>query len=414
MSDKPERIASLDLIRGVAVLGILAVNIAGFAGPSAATLTPHIPLPGSALDEFTFAAVFVLFEGKMRALFTILFGASLVLFIDSADARGHDGELLQFRRLVWLLLFGMLHFYLFWWGDILFLYAFCGIGVLFLRTLPRLPMVLGALTAFAAWHLAGTLDNLAVMQAEEHVRLGIASAAEIKQHAAYLADLGAQTAREMTEYRLGFVDQVATKLRERPFWPIETALPSLGETIPLMLIGTALQQSGFFAGLWPRRRMLALAGGGLVIGLAITLPILAWLWERHFPPRAATLAILYWTALPHLLMALAYAALLVLAAPRLAMTWLGRRLAAAGRIAFTNYIACTVMMTALFYGWGLGLIGTIGHAGQVLFVLAGWALMLGWSEPWLARFRQGPLEWLWRSLTERRVLPLRRVLFQHG
>jgi uncharacterized protein len=107
-------------------------------------------------------------------------------------------------------------------------------------------------------------------------------------------------------------------------------------------------------------------------------------------------------------MALGYAALLVLATPRLAQTWLGRRLTAAGRMAFTNYIACTVMMTALFYGWGLGLVGTWGHAAQLGLVAAAWALMLGWSAPWLARFRQGPLEWLWRSLTERTNLPIRR------
>jgi uncharacterized protein len=77
-------------------------------------------------------------------------------------------------------------------------------------------------------------------------------------------------------------------------------------------------------------------------------------------------------------------------------------------MAFTNYIATTVVMTAIFYGWGLGLMGQVGHAGQLLFVLFGWALMLAWSGPWLARFRQGPLEWLWRSLTEGRPLPMAR------
>lgn len=404
-----DRISSLDLIRGVAVLGILAVNIAAFAGPSTAALTPQVPVVPTPLDEAAFAGMFVLFEGKMRALFTLLFGASLVLFIDRAEAQGRDGEILQMRRLGWLLLFGLAHFFLFWWGDILFLYALSGIAVMFLREIPRVPLVTGALIAFLGWHLAGTLEDLPAVHAEEQARLGLASAVQAKAHAAYLAEFHARTARELAEYALGFGDQILAKLRDRPFWSLETAWPSLGETIPLMLIGTVLLQSGFFSGIWPRRWLWAVAGLGLAIGLAMTLPILAWLWERHFPPRAMTSAILYWTAVPHLAMALAYAALLVLAAPRLARTWFGRKLAAAGRMAFTNYLASTVLMTAIFYGWGLGLIGTVGHAGQFAFVLLGWALMLGWSESWLARFRQGPLEWLWRSLTERRFLPIRRI-----
>lgn len=408
MSERPDRVASLDLIRGVAVLGILAVNIAGFAGPSAATLTPHVPNPASALDESVFAAIFVVFEGKMRALFTILFGASLVLFIERAEARQRDGDLLQLRRLAWLMLFGLLHHFLFWWGDILFVYGLGGLVVLFLRHLPTPAMALGALVAFTLWHGAGALDSLPDLRAEEHVRLGTASAAEVASHAEFRDAFLGRAADELAEARLGFAEHIGVKLGKHALRPFEGAGSTLGETIPLMLIGVALLRSGFFAGAWSRRWMLALAGGGLTLGLAATLPMLGWLWARHFPPQAMNLALLYWTALPHLAMALAYAALLVLAAPRLARTRIGGRLIAAGRMAFTNYIAMSVAMTALFYGWGLGLVGAVGHAGQFGFVLLGWALMLGWSPPWLARFRQGPLEWLWRSLTERRLLPFRR------
>ena len=106
----------------------------------------------------------------------------------------------------------------------------------------------------------------------------------------------------------------------------------------------------------------------------------------------------------HIAMALGYAAVLVLLAPRLLDTWLGQRFAAAGRMAFSNYLGTSLVMTALFHGWGLGLAGRFGPAALWLFVLLGWVLMLGWSGPWLSRFRQGPLEWLWRSLTEGRRL----------
>jgi uncharacterized protein len=404
----PGRIESLDLIRGVAVLGILAVNIAGFAGPPAATVTPHIPRPGSPADEVAFAATFVLFEGKMRVLFTLLFGASLALFIERAEATGRDGEVLQLRRLGWLLVFGAAHYFLFWWGDILFVYALGGIAVLFLRDLPSRVIVPLALVAFVGWHLAGAAESLGALRAEEAVRLRAATAEQARNHAAFLTEFARRAGEELAEVHRGFFAQIGIKLSQRPFHPIEAAWPTLGETVPIMLIGMALQQNGFFRGEWPSRRTRALAAGGLAAGLAITLPILSWLWQRGFPPMAMNLALLYWTALPHLAMALAYAALLVLAAPRLIASRLGRRVSAAGRMAFSNYIGTTAVMTAIFYGWGLGLAGSVGRAGQLAFVALGWALMLGWSAPWLRRFRQGPLEWLWRSLVERRAMPFRR------
>jgi uncharacterized protein len=103
---------------------------------------------------------------------------------------------------------------------------------------------------------------------------------------------------------------------------------------------------------------------------------------------------------PHLLMALGYAGLLVLAAPRIGGTALGQRIVATGRMALSNYLGTTVLMTAIFYGWGLGLIGQVPDAWQPAFVLLGWIAMLWWSKPWLAYFGQGPLEWVWRRLTE--------------
>ena len=118
------RIDALDLIRGVAILGILAVNMEGFAGPIAATITPDWNGAVSGSDHFAFAATLVLFEGKMRALLSLLFGASMLLFVESAESTGRNGDRLQMRRLAWLAVIGYLHFALLWWGDILFTYAF--------------------------------------------------------------------------------------------------------------------------------------------------------------------------------------------------------------------------------------------------------------------------------------------------
>jgi uncharacterized protein len=193
---EPGRIAALDLIRGVAILGILAINIAGFAGPQIAALTPNLPRPGSPLDEAAFALGFFLFEGKMRALFTILFGASMVLFLERAEAAGRDPGPLQLRRLGWLALFGYLHFALLWWGDILFAYALCGCFALLCWRAPAKPLVALALTIFVLWHGFQAAGSLPEVAAEEHVRTGTANRTEAARYAETMARWTKRNAEE--------------------------------------------------------------------------------------------------------------------------------------------------------------------------------------------------------------------------
>lgn len=403
-----ERIAALDLIRGVAVLGILAINMAGFAGPSGATLSPHIPAPASPADEAIFAFNMVVFEGKMRAIFTLLFGAGIALYVDRAEAAGRDGDVLQLRRLGWLVLLGYLHFLLLWWGDILLSYGMVGVAALFMRELPVRRLLTIALVIFGAWHLGGAIESAPGVLSEERVRAGIATSAETEDAEFYAEATADKAADEVAEARLGFFAQVAAKLAVDPMAPINLTIATAGEALPLMLLGMVLYRTGFFTGGWSRLRLRRIALLSIALGLAATLPVVAWLWVRHFPPQPAYAAMVYWLALPHLLMAWGYLAALMLVAPRLAPTALGRRLIAAGRMAFSNYVGTSLVMCAIFYGWGLGLAGSVDRLGQTIIMLGAWTLMLAWSQPWLAHFRQGPLEWLWRSLTEKRLVAFRR------
>lgn len=393
-----DRVASLDLIRGLAVLGILAVNIAGFAAPSTSAYSPDVPRPGDALDHATYAVMLVVFEGKMRALFSILFGASLLLFVERKEDAGEDGQTLQLRRLGWLAVFGYLHFLLLWWGDILFLYALAGVAVLALRHLPTPAMLAAALLTFTAWQAHGALSHLPLTQAEAAVAEGRAS----PEQAGAVADARKkhlrQGEKETGEYRSGLIAQIAERLTDRPLYPFPAAFYSAGETVPLMLFGMILLRTGFFSGGWSRAWLWLTAAGGIGLGGAATLAFTAWAGPRGFPPEAMRLAINYALGFPHLLMALGYAALLVLWTPRLLAGRLGQRLAAAGRMAFSNYIGTSLLMGAVFFGWGLDMFGHFDRAGQSLFVLLGWAVMLAWSKPWLDRFGIGPLESLWRKL----------------
>lgn len=404
-ADPPARIRRLDLLRGIAVLGILTVNIAAFADVPAAAYgprpmaTPPTGLPSPA-DHFAFAATMVLFEGKMRALFSILFGASLLLFVERAEAKGTDGTRLQMRRLGWLALFGYLHFLLLWEGDILFLYALAGLATLPLRHLSPRAMLATGLAIFALWQVWGASLWAELAVAEQAVAQGSASA----EQAGMVEDRAGQrqlrNAEALALLSGPYAGQVEDKLLNRPDQPLAGFLYSGAETMAYILIGMALLRGGFFSGDWRRLRLRALAIAGTGIGGLLTLAFTVWAMARGWPDAAMHMAINYALAVPHLLMALGYMAGLVLLAGWLLRCPAGRWLEAAGRMTLTNYIGTSLVMTAIFHGWGLGLVGRFGPAIQASFVLLGWGLMLGASTWWLARHRQGPLEALWRRMTQ--------------
>lgn len=394
----PARIAAIDFVRGVALLGILTINVTGFWGPTLASYSPHLPRaePGG---DLWFVIAFVLFEGKMRALFTLLFGASMLLFIDAADRRGVWGPGMQARRLVWLALFGYAHYLLLWWGDILFAYAVCGLCALLLCRLPAAALLAMGLMLFALSHGLDTIGVVQGIGAEQAVLAGHGAPADRAEEAAMLARIAASLAADRRILAASFVGAVRLRLGEAPWLPFETTGSTFTETLPLMLIGMALHRAGLWRGEWSRRTLAWLAAGGIGAGAAITGALAWWIAVHDFPPRAMFGVIATLTALPHLLMALGYGAALMLVWPAMAPTRLGRALAAAGRTAFTNYLGTTLLMTALFSGWGLGLGMGLPRGWVPLFIPLGWAAMLAWPRWWLARHAQGPFEALWRKLT---------------
>lgn len=395
-----ERIAALDLIRGVAILGILAVNIAGFAGPMAATVTPAWQGNPAGADTLAFLATFVVFEGKMRGLLSLLFGASMVLLIESTEAKGRNGDILQLRRLIWLAVIGYLHFAVMWWGDILFSYAFAGFFALLLRHLPVKTMLPLALAAFITWHGAGMAGSLPALRADQRYAAGLSPASEASEIAEQRRAGSIAAHEELHRERGPWHELAGHKLLAEPGFPLTGAFFGLGETLPLMLLGMVLYRTGLFTGGWPRRRTAFFASGSVTLGLAGTLGLAMVAKTAAFGPATMNAIIAYWAALPHLLMTLGYAAGIVLLAPA-AKGWPEARIAAVGRMALSNYLACSLVFTGLFYGWGLGLIGHVSPAWQWLFVIGGWLAMLGLSPWWQNRFGQGPVERLWRSLAGR-------------
>lgn len=399
-TDEAPRIATLDFLRGLAVMGILLANLPAFGLPEAAYFSPLAWGGSTGLDRAVWLANFVLVEGKMRGLFSLLFGASMLLIIDRAGARAAP---VHFARMAALFAFGLVHLYLIWWGDILAHYALVG-SVAFLFV--RLP---------ARWLLA-----FAVMLTLADMALGAAGAIPLLQSASRATPVARETwaafaasfgvpprtdlLAELAAFGGSWPDAVAWRWRHA-MSPFGFALVLGPQTLGTMLLGMACYRSGFLTGRWSRRGYARTAvwclGLSLPVYVALGLNTIA----HGFDQRWVYLASIVLTAPFRLLATVGYAALFLLFFR--AGGGSTARIGAVGRTAFTNYLGTSILMAALFTG--LHLFGRLSRAELYIIAPVVWALMLAWSKPWLGRFAYGPFEWVWRSLSRARVQPMRRT-----
>ncbi|WP_240325495.1 DUF418 domain-containing protein [Sphingomonas mesophila] len=410
-TDTDQRIVSLDVVRGIAVMGILTMNIAAFALPYPAYPNPAAWGGTGPADLVSWAVNFVVFDSKMRSLFSILFGASTLLVIERATAAGGSGARAHFARMAVLLAIGLAHFYLLWWGDILALYAMCGMLVYWLRGVGVRKLVGWGLTMFLLSNAFFALVGWSAMMAGSPSLPPHAASELYEARNTLEQEVGATSKKipaDLELYQSDYRTIAADRIEERTFQPF-TALVGLGfETVGLMMIGMALFRVGFLTGEWSSeryRKWAVLAAVGALPPLAL---MAWWQWSSGFDSAIVFTAFAGLSQPFDLLLALGWAAAIILWLKSGGAPALKARVAAAGRMAFTNYLATSAVMTTIFYGYGLGLFGEVGRAALWLFVIGMWALMLAWSKPWLERYRYGPLEWLWRSLARGRVEPMRR------
>jgi len=406
---KPDRLITLDALRGFAVMGILAMNIVAFAMPEMAYVSPKAYGGETPSDIAGWALGFLLFDGKMRGLFSILFGASMLLIIDRAEAGGQKPATVHYRRMAWLAVFGLCHYFFIWWGDILFLYASVGCIAFGFRKWEARRLIKWALGLFTLGVVLTSLffgAQLAVASTADDPASSMAEAGrEVRDE---YAKIDGEVPEELALYRGPYRPILDERLGNAAN-PLIMVLMSLLETLPLMMLGMALFRSGFLTGAWAAADYRRTALRWLPPGLLLTI-VVGWLqWRAGFDYLVAVNAFMAWSGPGRLMMTIAYAALILLLIQRAgASAWLAR-VAAAGQMAFSNYLGTSIVMTTIFYGYGLGLFGAVDRWTLYLFCAGMWAVMLLWSKPWLERFRYGPLEWLWRSLARGSLQPMRKA-----
>ncbi|RLA28460.1 MAG: DUF418 domain-containing protein [Gammaproteobacteria bacterium] len=419
-----ERFDSIDTLRGIAVLGILVMNIYGFAMPMAAYSNPLAYGGTEWFNIGTWYFTHLIFDQKFMTIFSVLFGAGLIMMSTRAESRGSKYAGVWYRRNFWLLLIGALHGYLIWFGDILFSYALMGMLIFPLRKRkPRTLIIVACLMLPVAllFSYAGGIyvDKLQVSVAEiEQVQesgeeLSEEQATTLEEWEAmmvFMAPPEEQVARDLKAYMGNYPDIVVHRAPMVIGMQTQAIVAFLLWRVGgLMLIGMALMKLGVLSAersiSFYRKLMLAGYGIGLPIMFYSIYLVTSHQWDHIFMFRIGMAP----NYIGSVFVALGHIALVMLIVKTGALKRLMQRFAAVGRMAFTNYLLHSIILTTVFYGYGFGLYGQIPRLWQMAFVVIVIGLQMIVSPLWLKHYRFGPAEWFWRSLTYWKWQPTRRL-----
>jgi uncharacterized protein len=394
-----ERVFSLDVLRGVALLGILIMNIQSFAMIQAAYFNPTTYGDLTGVNRWVWFLSHIFADQKFMTIFSIMFGAGILMMAEQITAKGGSAASLHYRRAFWLLIIGLVHSYLLWHGDILVPYAVCASIAFFFRNLkPRTLLILGILSLSVSsgiYIMFGWSIQFWPPEAVENTMRFWAPEAEFVK-------------KEIADFQGGWLDQMRQRLPSSLVFQTWVFVIWAGwRAGGLMLIGMALYKWGVLSA----GRSKAFYGRGAVIGLLGGLPIVifgiiqnfAHGWEMEYSFFLG-IQYNYWGSL---FVSFAIICIVMLACQLGARERLLRPFAAIGRTALSNYLLQTIIGTLLFYGTGFGLFGKVERWGQILIVIGIWIVQLVISTLWLQRFRFGPAEWVWRSLTYWKKQPMR-------
>lgn len=410
-----ERIQVMDILRGVALLGILLTNIQHFSMFAGTVRNPTLYGDFTGANFWVYAFTFNLVFQKFMPIFSMLFGAGIMLAADRWEARREAGLSrgtsvtgmapnaggsvtaagFHYRRMAVLLVIALVHGYLIWYGDILFSYAVCGALVFPFRR------------RSAGFLITSGIIVLAGQPLMEFVSFAVPGLFSFFPAAFQGMSLDEILAADLAAFRGGWLEN----LRMRATYTFEGQtvgflLHELWRSGGLILLGMGLYRLGIMTGAAKRSTYWLLVAKGLLVALPVTAFAF---WVAHsngwsgFWVRQFYMQVIYWVGIP---VSLAWVSIVMLRCGGGCQGWLGRALAAVGRTALSNYLLHSLLCTFIFYGFGLGLYGSVERVGQLGIVVGIWVLQLILAPMWLRRFRFGPAEWAWRSLSYGKRQPM--------
>jgi len=417
-----QRIPSVDVLRGVALLGILVINIEFFALPSVIFFDPAAAGGFTGLNLWTYHFSSALFLMKMMAIFSMLFGAGLILMYDRAEQAVRKLGGVYYRRVLWLLVIALIHSYLIWYGDILYTYAMTGLLLfLFRKRKARTLLIWGCAFFFVGLLIqvgsgfqmkmlqeAAVEVQRAEAEGREPTRLQIAMAEAWEESAKFLHPSEEMLQEEYDAYTDGYSGTLKHRVHETVLMQTQSFFFFLlWRVCGLMLIGMALMRLGVFSAQRSRKFYIIMGVCGYVIGLPLAIASTNSMIAHDFEIAHRFMVGNTLNYVGSIGVALGHISVVMLICKAGIWTRLRGALAAVGRMALTNYLMQSIICTTIFYGYGFGLFGKIERFYLLGFVLGVWILQLLYSPWWLRRFRYGPAEWLWRSLTYWKRQPMR-------
>jgi len=397
---KKGRIASLDVLRGIAILGILIMNIQSFSMIGAAYMNPTAFGDFTGWNRMIWIASHIFADQKFLTIFSMLFGAGIVLMARRAEQKDVSPARLHYRRTFWLIVIGLVHAYGFWYGDILVSYGLCALLVFLFRKLnPWLLTLLGILSISMASLLFLASGWSMPFWPQESIEQTITG---------WQPDAGA-IEEEVAAYRGSWLEQMPHRAGMSLYFQVAafmfwTAWRAGG----CMLIGMALFKWEILSARKSTRFYILL----MLIAFAAGFPLIltglqknaAAGWSLEYSMFIGS-QYNYWGSL---FVALGYISLVMLVCRWFENTAALKLLAGVGRTALSNYLFQTLVCTTVFYGHGLGLYGHVDRIGQIGIMALVWIVQLVLTWIWLKHYRFGPAEWLWRSLTYKERQPLLR------
>lgn len=393
-----ERVETIDILRGLALFGILAANIRGFAGPAAAYMMPSAFWP-ALHDRLAQTFIDTFIQGKFITIFAFLFGVGFAVQFERASERGAKFGWTYSRRLAVLLAFGLIHGLLIWFGDILLMYALDGFLLLFFRKRQNKTLAIWATLLLLFMPALVTLMYVAALSGAKLPDFPVPTAAALAQLERTFEDgswlaIQQQRMRDAVSYNYNYFFFIG--------WNI----------LGLFLLGVLAWRKRFFHPTpesLPRYRAAMWWGLGIGIGGNVAASLLKWIYDPPpMPTTVASYAMMMLSLIATLFLSLGYICAVILLCQSDAWRARLRRFGAIGRTALSNYLLQSIIGTLLFYSYGLGLFGDLGPAALLPLTFVIFAIQAVISPWWIERFRFGPVEWLWRRLTYRGPLPMRK------
>ncbi len=418
-----DRIHSLDIMRGIVLFGILLMNINGM-GLARAYEDPTVSGGSTGWDLYTWITATMFFEGTMRALFSLLFGVGMFVLLDRLEKKGAgiNAANIYFRRLTWLLVFGLIHCYLLLWvGEILYNYALMGFLVFSFRNMAPKKLIIIAVFLFSAGALWNYSDYKNDVNLVEQVALVKSFKAEGKPLTKELKEADEKWQKREAERSPAAVEEYNSNMRKGYFQVVGFLAPvnmHYNEHFPyrydpfdvlsMMLLGIALYKLNILSAKKSYHFYSIMALIGYSIGLCVNYYEVTMIINSNFSLLGFSKSYLTYDA-GRVPIAMGHIAAIMLLCKLPVLKWLKTSLAAVGKMALTNYIMHSIIALFFFTGAGLGMFGKLQRHELLYVVFSIWIFQLIISPIWLKYFQFGPLEWLWRNLSYQKMHAFRKV-----